>query len=597
MFRILLVLLLPLLPLLAVPQLSALEVTLQNNAASLRCGDLLEWQLPLDFDNLQKPPINDVQYTPYMVISDNGGNKRTRRSFLNATFKKSGNSDESGLDQDGSFYYSIRHCCESIGTHNWQLFHPNNTLLAQGNFRIQDAIVDRGFVERSKINQQLLSFRPMPIDNKQAGRGKVFIPIGLNIAWGTPPYRLEQQLDYIQKFAKNGGNHIRLWMCSWSAGIESDQADQYRLDHGALLDRLLTACRTHNIYVSLVLDNHHDLVHGKKFPYGATTVERITNFLQVPLSDQYKRRLRYIVARYGADQQIMNWELFNELDEALFDHAPPDKMGNLHQICKQWVNASASFISSIDADQHLLSSSLSWSSWDDVMAAEELDLVQVHSYIPEFRHLHQLQKDGILPLQAHISRLNGFARPYCFSELGYHGSNEKNDGNEADPQGLLLRQQAWAGFLLGGYGSGMTWWWDTYIDTNKLWPIYQPLSKAVAMINWQDPELKSIQVNQGSSLRVSGWQSSEQALLWPQLRANSWHSLTVSNNNPKYFENQHLVIKPLRKNSIFNVSWMSQIDGHIIKKQQLQSNHDGQIIIACPRGKYQAVIVIRRQHE
>lgn len=555
-----------------------LSITLVNDPTSLRCDDIIEWRFPVH----TQAKRYDVQNTAFMIINDSNGNTYTRRAFLSADYIQSANSEDSGLQQSGARYYAIRHSSRTSGAHTWKAFLANNTLAAQGSFTVKNNNTRGGILQRSTTNPRLLAFT----------NGDIFIATGLNIAWATPPYRLEKHLAYIRSFAKNGGNHIRLWMCSWSAGIESNTPDQYRLDHAYLLDRILELCRQKNVYVTLVLDNHHDLVHGKSFPYGKTVTERIKNFLSTPLSEQYKRRLRYIVARYGSDSHIMNWELFNELDEVLFDNAPPASMGNLRTLCARWVTASATFMKSIDQDQHLISSSLSWSDWDDVMAAQGLDLVQVHTYIPPFKNLDPLQKDGILPLQARIPQLTRLARPYSFSELGYQGSNEHNDGHLADPHGLLLRQQLWASFLLGSYGSGMTWWWDTYIDKNNLWKLYQPFTKSCAYIDWQDPQLKPLQANQGSSLRAIGWQSSTQALIWPQLRDNSWHRLSVQKQAARTFQQQHLVLKPMKADTQFHIRWISQVDGRIILQQELSSDSDGRLVIACPSGKREAVVIV-----
>jgi hypothetical protein len=92
--------------------------------------------------------------------------------------------------------------------------------------------------------------------------GTPFIPIGLNLGWSTSP-GVQVLADYRQwfdAFAANGGNACRIWMASWSFGIEwrDTPLGDYtaRLRQAWLLDRVLALAAERGIVVMVTLLNH-----------------------------------------------------------------------------------------------------------------------------------------------------------------------------------------------------------------------------------------------------------------------------------------------------------------------------------------------------
>ena len=563
--------------------LSAASCGLLTAKDHLSTDSIIEWEIT------DAPPAwlsYDVTKTPSAQITAPDGTIIKRQAFLYQKHQanpmdKSG----SGLKGIGPQVLRIRHQARQAGKYTIQCFAPDGKRFASQQFTISAGQKPIGPVQRSQRNPRLLSF----------ANQETFIPIGCNISWANGPDRLGNFKHYLQQLHKQGGNHIRLWMCSWFGHLESSDPDVYRLDHAALIDGVLAEARRLGIYVTLVLDNHHDLVHGKAFPYGDNATQRIQNFLGMPLNQQYQRRLRYVVARYACDDQILAWELFNELDEALYHQTLPENMLNMQLICGQWIHAAAAFLKQIDPDKRLVTSSLSWQTWSEVEGADAFDVIHVHEYVPQFKDIHPLHFDGILPLQTHLQRLAMYKRPFRFAEVGHNGTNEHNPAHELDPGGYFLRQQAWAGFMLGGYGSGMNWWWDTYIEKEDLWQVYQPLHKAIAHLDWQDQHLLPLTLNQGGSLRVMGWRSDSQAIIWPQIRANTWHALTVKNQPPHVYGKQGFRLGQFLPNTEYHVTWMSMEDGNEHQHTIQNSNQDGQLLFRCPTGHKLMVVLIRKR--
>jgi hypothetical protein len=178
-------------------------------------------------------------------------------------------------------------------------------------------------------------------------------------------------------------------------------------------------------------------------------------------------------------------------------------------------------------------------------------------------------------------RGNKLGKPFCFSEVGFQGTNEKNPGNDEDRQGLLLRQQAWAGFLLGGYGSGMNWWWDVYIEPRKLWKTYGSMAQIVAKIDWQDKDLLPLTPNSGSAIRVMGWQSSTQALLWPQVRNDTWHAHIVEGKGRSQLTVDQIVrLRGLKPQTRFQVHYCDMLSGEERSHREVKSDDNGMLNLA-----------------
>jgi hypothetical protein len=517
-----------------IPELSAVELKPLFTEA---CGDdLLCWEIvdpPSDWLSF------DTTKTPRLEFTSPNNHKWIRNAYLDQGFEaqapgatgadqataaptaQNANADghaahaalatDAGLTPSGKAVLRIRHTPRSVGVHHWVLFDPTGKTVSTGELTVkaprEQAPV--GPLQVNEANMRLLGFRD----------GTVFIPIGPNIAWATGASRMGDFARYCSALHENGGNHARVWMASWWGGIESAKRDEYRLDQAWLTDQVLAMARANHLKFTMVLDNHDDIKFGKYFPYGADYDARLKTFMVADPPSQYERRLRYILARWGADDCVAAWELCNEVEQAQ----------PIRERAVAWVKGAAALLAKLDQDNRLHTVSWSGDDWDLVAGLPHIDLTQVHSYVLEWNDpvglLRRGTRDGVGMLINNAARANALLKPFCFSELGYQGSNEKNPGNDLDGGGLLLRQQLWAGFMLGGYGTGMNWWWDVYMDKKGLWTNYRGFASVIAHIKWDDKDLAPLTPNQDSSLRVLGWQSPRQLLLWPQLRTDTWYSL------------------------------------------------------------------------
>lgn len=566
------------------PGLCGLDLKAPTQA---RVGQLAEWEFTIDDPAWN---TNDCRKTPVLLIKSLRDGKETRRSaflYQAHTFQPPDRLEASGPPRLG-----VRHTFRQGDRHEWRLMSPDlKTELATGKVMVYGGQGLHGVIRPSMRNPRLLSF--FPADKE----GEPFFPIGCNIAWAQGPDRLVRMQGYLARLAASGGTHFRLWCADWCGHFESAAADRYRLDQAWLLDSILAEARTLGLRLILVLDNHHDLQQSANLPYGPPGPDRLKTFFGNPLPDAYLRRLHYLVARWGADDAILAWELCNEVD-LTFTGEQAKGLTDGKALVAAWTRLAATTLRELDLDRRMISNSLSDPTWKEaVFPPVAIQLLQIHAYVPPPQEAQPEQRDAI----AWMSELMrsclpaNDCRPFLFGEVGWQGTESRNPGNDQDADGLLMRHLTWGGFLLGACGTGHAWWWDVYLDQRDLWRHYKPLATAAKDIDWADGELQLLAPNTGSGLRVIGWQSPIQAILWPQLRADTWYQrLVVKKDLPSYGrEGPCLVLSDLKPNRTFTATGHDQAKGGTRFSMSVQSLANGRLLIPLPGDCRDLIVTVK----
>jgi hypothetical protein len=305
--------------------------------------------------------------------------------------------------------------------------------------------------------------------------GRALVLNGANTCW----YGSRGTFDYIDWFSamhRNGENYGRLWMCPWAFGIESEPGTRthYRLDRAWQLDQVFRIAETNGIFLMLCLEYHGmlqtepDQFGGnngwKDNPYntvnGGPCASPNDFFTNTAARDLYKKRLRYIIARYGASPNLLCWELFNEIDND-YNVLNATSVANWHSAVGTWMHQTDPF-------QHLVTTSLTGSSdRPEIWNIPSLDFAQYHSY-----GLAQpaSQLSGIVQ-----NMMDRYQKPVLVGEYGIDSSGFHA---EKDPYFRGLRQALWAGLLSGSAGTSMSWWWEE-LHARNLYPIYNTLARAL----------------------------------------------------------------------------------------------------------------------
>jgi hypothetical protein len=307
--------------------------------------------------------------------------------------------------------------------------------------------------------------------------GQIFYPIGINMGWGSGD-QVSIYDSWLEKLAANGGNIIRVWMASWSFGLEWNDTGlgnyTNRLDRAWQLDQIFKMAEARGVAIELVLLNHGAFSERVNpewdgNPYNIKNggmCESPECFVSNPQAREYfKRRLRYIAARWGYSTALFAWEWWNEADWTPIND---DDMA-------AWIQEMTPALLSHDPNDHLLSTSYAVSARPKVTNLPEIDFSQVHLYSAmdpalNFPDLY-LERSQAVP-----------GKPVLFAEFGADTGIE--DANSDDQQGLHLHNGLWAATFSGFASPAMYWWWDSYVDPLDLWPVFGRLNR---FLEGEDP--------------------------------------------------------------------------------------------------------------
>jgi hypothetical protein len=306
---------------------------------------------------------------------------------------------------------------------------------------------DRGFVRTSRIDSHYFQY-----DN---GEGCFLIghnlPIYNNIG--------ENPRAVLERMAANGENCCRLWMSSDSLGIEwEDRVGWYRQESAARLDYVLACAGQLGIKVMLCLDTHQDFdgVRWQDNPYnvvnGGACSKPSEWFTSEIARKQYRKRLRYIVARWGHAKSLLCWEFGNEFE------GWPD---SAEDIVISWHRKMAPVLKALDPYDHLVSTS-----WWTHMGPEscwrlpEIDIVQTHCYTNNDFNVAEPVKNYTNAQWLY------YDKPHMFSEFGV---DSRGPPLTTDSLGWSLHNAMWASVSSGGASTAMPWWHSSYIDPLNLY--------------------------------------------------------------------------------------------------------------------------------
>lgn len=325
----------------------------------------------------------------------------------------------------------------------------------------------RGFIRRAKDNTRYFQY----------DSGDPYFVIGLNMAWPDRESGAARIGEWFKKLSDNGGNWARVWMCHPPVMIENKTTGlgRYDLPSAKYFDQILDEAQQRGIGVMLCFINHRDLIDKDRWgnaiwpvnPYNAANGGPATRpadfFTDERARAMFKRRLRYIVARYGAYTSVMCWELVNEQE---FAQCP---------VPNAWNAEMARELKRIDPYQHLVSTSSSVP--DPVWQDPNMDLTQRHIYGDGS------MTDMIGPIAGASAKYDRFAKPHLLAEFGidYKGSDLSFD---PDGKATTLHNSLWAAAMAGSAGGACNWWWDNYIDKLNLWWTYRGISNFAAKIDW-----------------------------------------------------------------------------------------------------------------
>jgi len=330
-----------------------------------------------------------------------------------------------------------------------------------------------GFVRIHPHNPRYLAF----------DRGDTFFPIGMNLAWWSGAGdALTDYRKWMDLFAANGGDAIRVWMADWSFGLEYSDTPlgdyTHRLRRAWLLDQVFAMAEQRDQYIMLVLLNCADYNDWQtdgwnKNPYNAARggpLQSPDQFVTDPTARLLlQRRLTYIVNRWGYSPQLLAWEWWNEVNLAPFTD----------ETLIPWLQEMTAHLRAHDVNRHLVTNSYAIRDMSPIWNLPELDIIQKHEYSDQ---TGSPDRDLAGRAAADFTRLAASAppKPILLGEFGYGGEDR---GGYIETTGIHLHNGIWATTFVGYAGSGMYWFWDIYVEIYRLWHHFRSLDRFLAEVD------------------------------------------------------------------------------------------------------------------
>jgi hypothetical protein len=428
-----------------------------------------------------------------------------------------------------------------------------------------------GFVRLHPTNPRYLAF-----DN-----GATFFPIGVNLGWWRDD-ALREYTRWLDALQANGANAARIWMASWSFGIEWQDTGlgnyNNRQHRAHWLDEVLKMAEQRGIYlvIGLIPDrefradglwagNPYNVANGGMLQ---TPVDFATN---TAAKEMFKRRLRYIAARWGYSPNILAWEWWNEVESTRIETPA----------LKPWIEEMTTHLRQFDVNRHLVTTSYVGNGDDAIWSMPEIDLMQRHEYNETPKWFKPIP-DGF--------RLtpNAPAKPLLFGEFGYSSAGETL--TPATKDGIHLHNALWASAFNGFASTAMYWWWDDYIDAGNLWPRYKGIADFLA--DEDLAALASITATTSPTATVMALTNGSRALLW--LRNNAWnqydasfkYDMSQSTGEPFVFEpatldNTSITLEDV-SDGVWQAEWIDTETGRRIAASQAEASGNTLKITAPP---------------
>ena len=369
-------------------------------------------------------------------------------------------------NSNGSSIWKIRMTPRQTGNYSFRVTIESeeiNTSTGKRSFRVSGSD-ENGFLQVSNNSSNYY----LRFDS-----GRPFRGIGQNFGWEARNLEGKDTVytysSYLQKLSNEGVNFIRTWMCPWNLPLEWKNPDnprykeeeKYRFNRSAIgkIDSLISIAEKNDIYLMVALDYHGALLTEPDYwggnnywpqnPYnkanGGFAEEPAGFFTNPEARKRYKKRLRFIIARWGYSPHLAVLEFWNEIDNAMADqNITPDAIVNWHE-------EMAEYLAQIDPYNHIMTTSTSHRPIPGLYKIPELDFAQAHLYG---------QTDRMDFLMDSLKAQTG--KPVVVGEIAYDWKSPKPE--KLDLFREDLHRSLWEGLFSETPILPMTWWWEFFYE-------------------------------------------------------------------------------------------------------------------------------------
>ena len=420
----------------------------------------VEWQIELKSNWTNPYAVSEITLD-MQIISPSG------KKLIQPCFYVSGNSDAESI-------WKARFTPRETGVYSYHLELKEKGKLvstpSKAVFKVKPS-KGRGFLNPN----DLWSFR---YDN-----GELFRGIGENICWESrdnddskyfKKLHEDKRFNYdymLKKLAANGGNFFRTWMIYWNLPVDwktvtnnsryQNTSSPYNESGMKRMDHLVELCDSLGINMMLTLESHAGYIGGgwNMSSYNVTnggTAKTPVEFFTLPeAKQQYKNKLRLMVARYAYSPSIGAWEFFNEIDNAMYYGKPEDRIPD--NVITAWHDEMSTYLKNVDPYRHLITTSISHRDVQGMNDLKNMDFNQKHIY----------RNTSAIPgaIRDYTQKHN---KPYVIGEAGFEWDWSKNFNDIAKDMDGDFKRALWLGLFSPTPILPMSWWWEFFEDRGMM---------------------------------------------------------------------------------------------------------------------------------
>lgn len=553
-------------------------------------------------------PFDPDQIAVDAVLRGPDGKEFRRPAFYYQGYRRTLEADGTErLTPEGRASWRVRFTPTEPGTWQWRLAvaRAGAKPLETPEHAIHvDAGPARGFVQVSKKDGRFF----------ETADGAFFYPVGEHIH--TPfDRRSEEALNlpmppsqgtftydyYFRKMQAGGANLTVVWMSSWWLAVEWTQSwsgffglNDYNLANAWRLDYLFEQAEAKGIHLLVVVDNHGKFSTIIDNEWRGNPISRMQGgpcrtpedaYTSDEAMKQYRKRMRYLVARWGENPYLMGWEVMSELDlvgNSWGTRWNPDR--------KTWFAQCCAAIRDLDRLQRPLTVQYSgdWKVIEkDIATLPVIDFLVADGYKDQ---KHQI--GSIIPMFFGTYRdLGAYQKPSFIIEYGGSWNGAPDEQMFAD-----FHTGLWTS-VMHTSGAAPCFWWYYFIDHHNLYP------QLTAVTRFQEGEdlrgvVWTVLTDQPQAGGKTDARLEAQVMRGPD-RGRAWIysretplSLDAARRNGPYRE-VTLTIPELQPGT-YGVEYWDTFAGTVVKREDVAAPA-GQLRLAPPEFAVDCAVKFRRQ--
>jgi hypothetical protein len=433
-----------------------------------------EWNNPFDPDQVAIDClVNPPQGASFVVPA-----------FFFQTYSRTQVDGDERLDVEGAPSWKVRLTPTQAGTYRYRIRLQNAGHAiesAPATFVCTPNSNRAGFIRVSRTNPHYF----------EHDDGSPFFVIGQNML--LPGHAATYAMDkWLTSLRRAGGNFIRTWWCYSGMDLETraskdprrslgvyDLASAWRADHQIELAEQL------GVAVMPTLEAQQSLRVGvwwERFSYNTANGGVITKpgefFTSAQAAESFRKRLRYIVARWSYSTAIFSWMFWNEVDSCNDYNATA---------VANWHRDMSRYLRSIDPNRHTINTNYgNLDGHAEVDDLPETELVSTNLYTR-----HDSASSALWAARFMTARR---AKPYLLSEFGL---GHYDRWPENDPTGIALHDGLWGAAFGGAAGGALVWEWDRWVDGQNLYHYYTPFAAVMKDVafnrsTWSAVDMQSL---------------------------------------------------------------------------------------------------------